>query len=234
MIVGLGTVLTCHASTMTYQQQSSNSSASATFTLLGNGNLQVTLANTSIGAASSASDVLTAFFFSVSPGVTLTPVSVLLGNGSSILNCLTCSGATNLGGEWGYAANVQGFANQAVHLVGAASHGVLDVSNLFGGPNLAGTNGPGGIDFGLVSYSTTPGAAAFTGSPLVHNQVIMTFGTQAPFNLSAIGTVGFLYGYGGDGSSSYSASFDTPEPASCLLIGAGLLGLYMRRRRVLP
>lgn len=233
MIVGFGTLLTCQAATMTYQQQLGNTSASATFTLLGNGNLQVTLANTSIGAASSSGDVLTAFFFNVSPGVTLTPVSILMGNGSSILNCLTCSGATNLGGEWGYAANVQGFANQPVHLVGAASHGVLDVSSLFGGPNLAGSTGPGGIDFGLVSPNTTPGAAAFTGSPLVQNQVIMTFGTQAPFNLSAIGTVGFLYGYGGYGSSAYSASFDTPEPASCLLIGAGLLGLYIRRRGIL-
>lgn len=232
MVAGVGMALTCYGSTLTFRQQTGNSHATATFTLLGNGNLQVTLANTSIGAASSDNDILTAVFFAA-PGINLIPVSVVLSGGSSLLNCSGCGSSTNLGGAWAYTATAGGLVyGQTVHLAGAAALPVFQGSGLFGGPELSGMGNLMGADFGLASVATAiPGAAAFTGSPLVSNQVTMTFSSQSPLNLPAIGTVGFVYGNAWYSAGRYFLETETPEPASSLLIGAGLIGVALVRRR---
>lgn len=236
-ILGLGilTVSSCFGASVTYLQQAGTQNASATFTLLGDGSLQVTVSNTSLTAAASANDVLTAFYFSVNPEVSLSPLSAMLANPAGLLNCATCpANTTNISGEWAYANNLAGvIAGQNVNIASAATQGTLltSTNSMFGGPNLSGSANAGGIDFGLVSsFTTSTGAAAITGSPLVSNQVIFNFMAPSNFNLSLIGTVGFLYG---NNSYSFMATADAPEPATYLLIGSALIGLGMLRRRAI-
>jgi hypothetical protein len=91
--------------TFTGSDASQQLSASATFTYLGGGNLQVTLANTYTGDTVDQGHVLTGVFFNDSGAGGLAPVSATAGAGSVQWSGTVSSAApssTVLGTEWAY------------------------------------------------------------------------------------------------------------------------------------
>lgn len=100
--IGAGASALAASVTFTGSLPSSDLSASATFTNLGGGNLQITLANTYTGDTVDQSHVLTAVFFSGATG--LTPVSALAAPGSLqwVAGASTPVGGEDVGANWQY------------------------------------------------------------------------------------------------------------------------------------
>lgn len=205
-------------------QTYTSGNASVTFSLVGEGLLQVTLSNQSLATITSPQDVLTGVSFTLPQNVNLTAVSATIGSGSQILNCLLCpSGATDISANWGYAGNVSVTGS----LIAASDFGILTAMNSFKAGN---TLGLGGADFGLVG-SASFGQSAMSGSPLVTNQAIFLFSSNRTLDTSLIGSIGFFYGNGLLGGDGFAVNLDTPEPSAYLLMGAGLtlMGLWRRK-----
>lgn len=232
----LGALLTpgaLQAGSLTLSTTSGTNQASATFSMLNNSTLQVILSNTSITGAASSSDVLTGFFFATSTGVAA-PTSVTAAAGS-IQNCPLCpSNATDVSGQWLWGSNVTGLGGTApAYALASTSFGFLTSPIAFNPLELS--RGASNVDFGLVSPNTSFGQSAFTGSPLVTQQLVFTFAVGAGFDTTTIVSGGFLWGstlvpLGAGQLSLYGAS--SPEPGSLLLIGGGLaaMALFARRR----
>jgi hypothetical protein len=191
------------------------------------GNLIVTLTNGAIDNPNRSAQILSAVYFDVAGDPDLHPVSAVI--------CATCSitagGTTgpggSVGGEWGFkVVSDGGLEDGASYGVSAVSLGGFGTKDLFGGTNLSGTAGPGGIDYGI----TTLGDQAYNdnstllGVPLVVNQVIFTLsGLPAGFDPSvAISNVNFNYG---------TTNSPTPEPTSLALLGLGGATAWIIRRR---
>jgi hypothetical protein len=176
--------------------------ASATFVQSGT-SLTVTLANTG-GDVLLPTDVLTAVFFDISGGVTLTPVSALLSGGSSVVftgacDVNPCVGATDVGGEWAYAAGLAGAPGGATKGISSTGLGLFGPGDLFGGTNYAGAVEPDGLQFGITSSgdNLATGNAAVTGAnALIKNSVVFTFSGLNALNNYSISNVFFLYGTG--------------------------------------
>ncbi len=217
---------TCFAGSVEF----SAGNANVNFSLVGNNILQVTLTNNSLMTATSPSDVLTGVYFSTQQN--LTPVMAYVNSVQNLLNCPNCTNASvDIGAEWAYQNAVSGVLPAGtVNLLGAADFGTFSLSDRFGTNNISGTDGVGGIDFGIVGSGNL--SSALTGSPLVSRQAVFVFTTPYGFNTSAIGTVGFLYGYNHFGGGFYSlVDSEAPEPQTWALIGLGLGALGWIRRR---
>ena len=209
-----------------------------TVTLTDSGpDLFVTLA--SVGQDVLAPDeVMTAYFFSLAGNPTLTPVSVTLAPGSAVLFGAAPPGGV-VGGEWAYKQGIAGPLG-AERGISSAGFGIFGPPDLFPGANLSGPVGPGGLQYGLVSAADNPatGNAPVTGGePLVRNAVTFRLtGLPAGFDVAAPGAVfagNFQYGtsLSEPNVPDPAPPFDVPEPASILLLGAGL-AVALRRRGV--
>jgi hypothetical protein len=218
----------CFASSVEF----TSGNAVVNFSLVGNSTIQVTLTNNSLMTATSPSDVLTGVYFST--GQPLTPMNAYVDNVRSFVNCPDCTNAmTDIGAEWAYRNGVGTvLPGESVSLLGAADFGIFELGDRFSKNNIAGTEGVGGIDFGIVGTPGSSGQAALTGSPLIGQRAIFVFDSPYGYDLNSIGNVGFLYGqnYFGGGYYGTLVVADSPEPGTWLLMGIGVGVLAWRRR----
>ena len=234
-----------------------NLAAGVTFEVLPGSKLEVVLTNTSAFATGVPAEILTAVFFSGADG--LTPGSATLAAGSTVINTYNNTGIYdnqqppdgNVGGEWAYTAVGNGAPSGATS--GLSSSGL---GGLFGGANLNGPNlqnplALDGMQYGIVSASTAEGSGngGMTGNALIRNAVrfVLDNYTGGAAGLGAIDNVYFQYGTamseptltaskltcvpGAPNCGGGQNNTATPEPASMALLGAGLAGLAVLRRR---
>ena len=213
--------------------------ARATFSQSGSG-LIVTLENTAGTHAASPEDVLTAVYFDLNAeGVTVTPLSAVLSEGSKVLYD-SDSHPAELGGEFGFRSDVatawpDGFyGHPAPHMViSAVGLGdYLGRGDLFppGTPLTEPPKVPNGIDFGLVNpgYDGSGNSKVSGGGncpALIDHSVTFTLEVTGPFEPGDIDNVWFNYG----------TDFNPiPEPLTILAVFLGVAGLgaYIRRRRI--
>lgn len=157
---------------------------------------------------------------------TISPGAIIQGNTCTIG---PCNGATtNVGGEFAFNTSIGGFeyAISSAGWIGTSSGN-------FNGPNLDGTNAPGGINFGIISNdpSFLPNGG-LASDPLIRNSVVFTLSGATGLSVLDISNVTFQYG-----TSLTEPMFTqtdekvVPEPSTILLFGTGLAGLLAMRWR---
>jgi len=206
--------------------------------------LTITLRNTS--SSNNGTDVpgstLSGFFWKFKDGVnpTLIPVSATLASGSSILgscDVLSCVGQTNVGGEFGFGYQATGFprgAQWGIASSGYLSSGLSGNLGNFNGPNLDDPVSLDGINFGLISA-----AAGFNPNgglnsvPVIEDAVTFVLRGATGLQVSDIETGNFQYGTSFSELNVLDAPppGQVPEPSSVALLGLGMLGLLVAKRR---
>jgi hypothetical protein len=207
---------------------SQNLSASVGFSLLGGGELQISLTNTYGGDTADQGHVLTGIFFSGADNLTRVSATA---TGTSVEWIGTNSyvpppSSAVLGQEWAYATEP--------HAPGNATSGIVSSGyyNNVGMGNFA-TNGDmlDGSSYGLLSKG-------YAGSDMdglddrqyIQDSIVFVLGGFTG-SLSNITNVSFQYGT----SLSEPALIDVqvvPEPGSVALLGLGLAAILIFRRRV--
>ncbi|WP_035040155.1 XDD4 family exosortase-dependent surface protein [Desulfovibrio sp. X2] len=229
IVLAAASAVAAQASTLYYTGSSGAYSASALFSLTGN-SLTVTLANTSTADTTSPSAVLTGLFFDVDGGYTLTPVSAALAGSTVYYGSLS-----DVGDGWGFKQSTLDLIadyNSFISASGALSG--LGHSNFSSHHHKL-----GGADYGLLSAGfTNPGAKNKKGlskqGPLIDDSVIFTFHASDGFSLDDLAdSVAFQYGTSlcETRVTGYDPPTPTPEPCTMLLMGAGVLGTVVARRR---
>lgn len=197
-------------------------------------NLVITLENTSTYDVLAPQQVLTGVFFDLAT-VTLTPVSVVLANGSFVLFPVSGDGTDSngeIGGEYGFRDDLTGTSTAAMAVVAVGMDDIVGPGDLFPGEALWGppSDAPNGLGYGIVSAGDdeTAGNDKVTGSvPLVNNGVVFTLsGLPTGFDLDgSVSNISFNYGTG--------LNSIIPAPGALLLgmIGLGLARMAVRRIR---
>jgi len=243
LVVGLA--LACGSASVagpiTFTGSSGSLAASAGFETSGT-NLVVTLTNTSAADVLVPTDVLTAIFFDIAGVGALTPVSAVLGSGSSVFYDPDGQPAGGVvGGEWAYKAGLVGAPGGATEGISSSGFSLFGPADLFPGPDLQSPTSPDGLQYGILSAgdNSATGNAGVTGSGgLILNSVVFTLsGLPGGFDPSADGAitnVSFQYGTAltepnvpGDGGGGGGT---IPEPGALSLLGVALIGMGLVRQ----
>ncbi|HEY3269410.1 MAG TPA: XDD4 family exosortase-dependent surface protein [Armatimonadota bacterium] len=228
--LAMAAALQAKADSVTYTSAGTNgatgSALAATAVMtLSSGQLFIDLTNTG-APAKAPSDALMALLFTVSPSLTLTPVSAALKPGSTFTN----PAAYSLGQEWQYRSGISGPGSTNAG-ISAAGLGLFSAANFApGGQNLQ------GMDYGIVNGVSSSANSPTQSAVFVNNSARFTF--SAPnVELADISNVAFQFGTALDeprlpGTPDPPSPPAVPEPGALALVGCGALGaLPMLRRR---
>lgn len=222
----------------------SDLAAEAVFCITGN-TLTVLLTNTSMDETLIPADLLTGVYWNIAGDPALTPISAVLGSGSTVLfpGVTTIPGTGTdvgggVGGEFGYRGDLSGgIFNGATYGVSSTGLGEFGSPDLFGGTNLQGPAGPDGPQYGIVSaggIGVINNNGPLSGTTAhISNSVLFTFTFVGSIDIDDIVVTGFQYG------TSQDEPFiippppppDVPEPATIGLLLMGLVGVAARRSR---
>ena len=221
----------------------SNLSASATFSNDIAGFLTITLTNASLADANVPMDVLTAVFFNLNAGASLsaTGSSATLAPGSSVVYDPQGQPAGgNVGGEWAVQTDVSNTYNANFGLSSSGLGGVFGQPNL-NGLNLAGPAALGGLQYGILpaGWSALGDNGGLTHTDgLIKNSVVFLIASTGP--LTGVGNVTFQYGTAlneghltGDGGADVTL-FETSVPdggTTSILLGLSMVGVAYARRK---
>lgn len=227
----------------TFSAFSGGLAAEAEFNLAGS-TLSITLTNTSATDVLVPADVLTGVFFDMAGGSTWTPLSAVLGSGSSVFYDPDGQPADgNLGGEWAYMAGID------APLLPGITRGISSAGlGLFGEPNFDGLDlqepaAVGGLQYGILSAgdnTATGNGGILNSGGLVKNSVLFTLAMSEGFDYGDISNVAFQYGTSLNeprlpvDPSSRPELETVPEPSTMVLLlgmGLALVGLRAVRRR---
>lgn len=220
---------------VTFSGLSGALAAAATFDIVG-GDLQVVLTNTSSSDVLVPTGVLTAVFFNVTGTPVLAPLSAISGGPTYLNGAQVNAAGTNVGGEWAFSGALSGAPSGANSGISSSGLNLFGQPN-FNGPDLSPPDAVDGLQYGITSAGdiVTTGNTGVLGNEITKNSVTFLLDITDTFSLTQINGVSFQYGTaldepnvpgGGGGGQT-----EIPEPASIALVGLGLLGASLARRR---
>lgn len=219
------------AAPISFTGVSGNLAATVTFDISGS-NLLVTLDNTSSADVTVPADVLGAVFFDITGSPTLSAVSAFIHSGSAMVNGTAPGG--DVGGAWAYKSGLSGAPGGAKYGISSAGYGLFGPPNVFPGADPDPSNGPAGMEFGLLSAgdNTSTGNSPILSNPFTKHAVdFVLSGLPVGFQLTSISNVRMQYGTTIGSEPTYQAF--VPEPATgAILALAGLCFAGRRRERI--
>lgn len=212
--------------------------ASVSFDVIA-GNLQMTLNNTSLADVTSPTGgggILTSVFFDLSPATVMTPVSAVLGVGSTVY--FGADGGGNVGGEWAYKSGLVGAPSNARLGISSTGLGIFGAAN-FNGSNLQGPAVVDGLQYGITSAGdnlATGNAAVTGGFALIKSSVVFTLSGNPGFTTISDYTISNVtFQYGTDLSEprvqGYLVNTNVPEPTVTAICTVLLVPIVNRLRQ---
>ncbi len=203
-------------------------SAEASFSMNG-AYLEVLLANTAAEVKDPAG-VLTCLFFDLAGDPVLSPYSVTLGAGSSMVlnNVVQSFDATTMNQQWAFRSGVNDtrWAGARYGVAAAGMAGVFGPTDSFASQ---GGVSPDGVGYGVVSAEGTADQGGLKRDVFARNSVLIRLLAPQGYTLrgDSVSNVWFQYGSAPTENSVQAV----PEPFTMGALGAALVAAVFRRRR---